>query len=148
MEFLAVQPNTIHEEVIDQPNQDNQSLRRNARISVRGFTKNYSPKKSRKKKKTLANSAFSEADLLMALQTETLLSASLDDGQTGEIEQYCGIADMGAYLPHGEGPSSTRQGGILGNDEDYGESILGDLEFNSDDDKLTDEEEASVEEGH
>lgn len=148
MQFLAQQPDLIYEEVIDPPYQEPQSLRRSARISIRGFTKNYSPKKSRKKKKTAANPAFSEADLLMALQTENLEAVPLDQGMEEDIDRYCGLADIGAYLPHGEGPSNTRQEELEGNKEDYGESIIGDLEFNSEDDRFTDEEEASADEDH
>lgn len=148
MEFLA---DPMQEEVIDPPNPpvqaDNQSLRRSARISVRGHTKNYSPKRSRRKKKATIKSPITEADLLRALQTEALQAAPLDQGKSDAIDHYCGIAELGIPVPHGEGPSGAKQIDFEGNDEDYGESIIGDLEFNSEDDKFTDDEE-SGEGGH
>lgn len=153
MEFLAHPPDPnqeelVEEEVINPTMQDQQSLRRSARISVRGFTKNYSPKKSRGRKKPPNKSNFTESDLLKALQTEALQVTPLDQGKLGDIEQYCGIEDMGAFSPHGEGPSNTALDLTGENNEEYGESIIGDLEFNSDDDRFTDEENPSDGEGH
>lgn len=79
--------------------------------------------------------------MLKALQTETLEAAPIDQGMSDVIEQYCGISDLGGFLQAGEGPSNARLGGQVGTEEDYGESIIGSLEFNSEDDKLSDDEE-------
>ncbi|KAF3338200.1 hypothetical protein FCM35_KLT17037 [Carex littledalei] len=128
---------------------DAQSLRRSARISVRGFTKNYSPKKTRKKKapaKSKEQPTFTEADLLRALQTEAALAKPLDEGRETKIESYCGIQNQLGFGHHGE-PSNAIRESQGTNEGDYGESILGELEFNSEDDKLTNEEGASDGEG-
>lgn len=131
---------------------DAQSLRRSARIFVRGFTKNYSPKKTRKKRAKGKGKAqepgITEADLRMALQAEAVQSNPLDEGKIGQIDKYCGINERDNFMPHDEGPSRAAPINLVNNEEDYGESIIGDLEFNSEDDKFTDDEYASEEGGH
>lgn len=134
-------------EILSQPQAEQQTLRRSARISVRGFNKNYSPKKTRKKRQTgeLAPSDLEhlQAAILMSLQSENLVSEPLDQGRADEIDRICGMT-AGGSIPSNEAGPSNQPLGI----EDYGESILGELEFDSEEDRLSEDELGPEGDGH
>jgi hypothetical protein len=117
--------------------EEQQTLKRSARISVKGITKNYSPKKTCKKKQPQPAGPFDseefQAAILMSLQADILAQDPLNQARFDEVDQICGIQHD--LLTTGAGPSNEGIGV-----EDYGESVLADLEYNSEDDRLSDDE--------
>lgn len=123
---------------------DQQTLRRSARISGKGFTKNYSPKKTRKRKQKQpegpSDSEVLQAAILMSLQAELLAYYPLTQEQADEVDRICGMESSEPLLTVEAWPSSERIG-----IKDYRESILAELEFDSSEDRLTDDEPGSDE---
>lgn len=119
--------------------EEQKTLKRSARISVKGFTKNYSPKKTFKKKQPQPAGPFDseefQAAILMSLQADILAQDPLNQARSDEVDQICGIQLSDDLLTTGAGPSNEGIG-----IEDYGESVLADLEYNSEDDRLSDDE--------
>lgn len=129
------------------PSDEQSTLRRSARISEKGFTKNYTPKKTRKKKqprgKGSTDSKELHATILMSLQAELLATDPLNQIISDEVDRICGIEISEDLLTTAAGPNDH-----MLNLEDYGESILGELEFDSNDDKLSDDDLGLDEDGH
>lgn len=84
-----------------------------------------------------------QAEIILALREESLAAKPLQQEITDEIDNYCGIIPSGALPKQAEPTVASDQPSVPINlvyqHDDEGESILGALDFDSDDD-LSDEE--------
>lgn len=125
-------------------------LRRSARVVSQGGPKSYAMHNKRQKRTEPGKSKGvfelqGEAELLAALEEEALMAKGLDMEDESKVDKFCGIQGGNEILELGGGSGTAGEEQQLTNTAgmtDQGESVLGALEFSSEDELSEEEAEA------